>query len=357
MHGGPNDDTYAMYINSAYKRIAFKTTGTTSAAWFTVDDIDIWDGEWHNITVTYDGTKKVIYVDSIAVATKSDSGSIVSGIGYNLLVGAGRDTETPSLLYKGAIDEVRIYNYALSADEVGKIFNMVQQSPETVYTTESIEICQGSEYFGWTETGTYQRTLIASNGADSVVTAELTVNPTYETTEEITIQKGESYLEWAEEGEYKRVLTSSTGCDSTVTTLLTVEKANDEDKNNPDYDASSKLTPTSETDTITLSKSQSYGGITGAITTEISEIELNNFESDEFIIYPNPARSYINIDYSLLPEMGTTIEILNGNGQVVFNQRIESSKNRIDINHLSPGMYYIRPTNNNRANVKKLVVE
>ncbi|MCG6189071.1 right-handed parallel beta-helix repeat-containing protein, partial [Maribellus maritimus] len=45
MHGGPNDDTYAMYINSAYKRIAFKTTGTTSAAWFFVDNIDIWDGE------------------------------------------------------------------------------------------------------------------------------------------------------------------------------------------------------------------------------------------------------------------------------------------------------------------------
>ncbi|MCG6191593.1 hypothetical protein, partial [Maribellus maritimus] len=94
----------------------------------------------------------------------------------------------------------------------------------TVYSTESIEICQGSEYLGWTETGTYQRTLTAANGADSIVTTELTVNPTYEITEEITIQKGESYLEWTEEGEYVRILTSSTGCDSTVTTILIVQE-------------------------------------------------------------------------------------------------------------------------------------
>ncbi len=46
--------------------------------------------------------------------------------GYNLYIGAGRDQEYPTLLYEGIMDEVRIYNYGLSASDVEDLFFLMK---------------------------------------------------------------------------------------------------------------------------------------------------------------------------------------------------------------------------------------
>jgi hypothetical protein len=93
---------------------------------------------------------------------------------------------------------------------------------QTIHTTETIEICEGESYEGWTVSGEYERTLTASSGADSVVTTWLTVHPVKYTSEDITIYEGESYQGWTESGVYERNLVSASGCDSTVVTNLSV---------------------------------------------------------------------------------------------------------------------------------------
>ena len=103
--------------------------------------------------------------------------------------------------------------------------------PEDVYTTITAAICFG-EIYGWggdtyAETGTYTKTFPAANGADSIVTLDLTVHPqTPATTEEVTVQFGETY-EWhgvvyAESGEYTITLQDENGCDYQATLILTV---------------------------------------------------------------------------------------------------------------------------------------
>ncbi len=222
MHGGPNIDSYALYINPDSKSIGFKTTGTTSP-WDAIDNVDkLWDGSWHQITVTYNGTEKVIYLDGEVLLNINVTGLIESGEGYNLYIGAGRDQQPPTLLYNGLIDEVRIYNYALSSSEINQLYNLVDNKLQAIYFTEDISICEGESYWGWTQSGQYQRTLIADSGADSIITTNLTVNPVYHIFEDITILEGENYMGWTEPGEYERNLISVTGCDSTVTTNLTV---------------------------------------------------------------------------------------------------------------------------------------
>jgi hypothetical protein len=125
MHGGPNIDTYALYIRPDSKEIGFKTSGTSND-WVSIKNVvNLWDGDWHQLAVTYNGTQKVIYLDSIAIITVNATGKIESGAGYNLLIGAGRDVESPTLLYKGLIDEVRIYNYALSKELIYELYNRV----------------------------------------------------------------------------------------------------------------------------------------------------------------------------------------------------------------------------------------
>lgn len=223
MHGGSNLETFGLYILPGSSLIGFATAGTTSP-WLTAAGINkLWDGNWHHLAATYDGTEKIIYLDGEVIAKASASGSIDSGEGYNLLIGAGRDYESPIYLYEGIIDEVRIYNYGLIPAEVEDLFNLTEIKSLTVYESEDISICQGSSYAGWTKTGHYERTLKTSLGADSIIATNLIVNPVYNITEAITITEGENYLGWTKPGKYVRVLPTISGCDSTITTNLTVK--------------------------------------------------------------------------------------------------------------------------------------
>lgn len=116
--------------------------------------------------------------------------------------------------------------YAWVKDVAGNVSNSVSGtviiSLPAIYTSESISICEGESYKGWTESGQYETTYVLDSGADSIVSTILTVNPVYQVSEEITILEGENYEGWAESGVYERILTSVTGCDSVVTTNLSV---------------------------------------------------------------------------------------------------------------------------------------
>ncbi len=130
MHGGPNVDNFALYILPDSKSIGFKTSGTSNS-WVSIENINkLWDGNWHHLAVTYNGTEKRIYLDNLLLTSVNATGSIESGIGYNLYIGAGRDEIQPSLLYKGLIDEVRISNKALSSYEIVELVSYV--NPEEI---------------------------------------------------------------------------------------------------------------------------------------------------------------------------------------------------------------------------------
>lgn len=144
MHGGPNVDSYALYIHPGDQSISFKTSGTTSA-WTTIGNVaGLWDGNWHYLAVTYNGAQKVIYLDGEILLSVDAAGLIESGEGYNLLIGAGRDDENPTLLYEGLLDEVRIYNSALTSSQIGELFDRVkiEQNQSPLIQTQLFEITE-----------------------------------------------------------------------------------------------------------------------------------------------------------------------------------------------------------------------
>ncbi len=119
---GQDSVTYALSVNSTLKSIGFKTSGT-SAGWLAVENVEkLWDGNWHHVLVTYNGSEKVIYVDNIPLANVASGGLINSGYGFNLVIGAEANELTSDNSYKGMIDEVRIYNYGLTGDDVSELY-------------------------------------------------------------------------------------------------------------------------------------------------------------------------------------------------------------------------------------------
>ena len=226
-HGGPDTVSFSLLINANTKSVGFKTNGTTSS-WLTVHVEKLWDGNWHHITAVYNGSEKVIYIDNVLMSSIPANGKIDSGFGTNLLIGAGGEESNPVHLFEGIIDEIRIYNYALTPSGVGELFHPVNKELKKIFTSEDITICEGEDYYGWTQTGVYERVLQRTgrltSDADSIVTTNLTVNQAYNITEHVAISEGENFNGLTEEGAYHLNLVSSGGCDSIVTINLTVEK-------------------------------------------------------------------------------------------------------------------------------------
>lgn len=69
-----------------------------------------------------------------------------------------------------------------------------------------------------------------------------------------------------------------------------------------------------------------------------SNVIVINFENqNSYIIYPNPAKNYVNIQSPI----AGTINIYNINGALVKTEILEAGMNKIDISKLSSGMYVV----------------
>jgi beta-lactam-binding protein with PASTA domain len=75
---------------------------------------------WSHIAVTYDGANMRLYVNGALVATKPQTGTIATG---NQPLRIGNSNASISEGFNGLIDEIRIYNRALSATEIGTDMN------------------------------------------------------------------------------------------------------------------------------------------------------------------------------------------------------------------------------------------
>ena len=118
-----NFASYALYTGPTEGLFFYVTVNNVFTLSPGVDKLDIWDDEWHHIAGTYDNAKVRLYVDGVEVG----GGSAKTGdIQYNLpdsneLAIGTHPTET--FFFAGDIDEVEIFNVALSQTEIQAIFN------------------------------------------------------------------------------------------------------------------------------------------------------------------------------------------------------------------------------------------
>jgi hypothetical protein len=75
---------------------------------------------WYFIAGTWDGVTRRAYLNGIQEATETESDALSAGSGC-VCIGAGFNRTSN---FKGQIDDVRIYNRALSADEIKRLYNM-----------------------------------------------------------------------------------------------------------------------------------------------------------------------------------------------------------------------------------------
>ena len=83
--------------------------------------------EWHFVVMTFDGQRKILFLDGALIRNQA-SGSATSAApvayapGRAILIGADESDSPVGDLFHGAIDDVRLFDRALDAEQVGALF-------------------------------------------------------------------------------------------------------------------------------------------------------------------------------------------------------------------------------------------
>jgi hypothetical protein len=96
-------------------------------------------GEWHHIAGTYDGSTFYLYVDG-SKTFQFDYKAKLPKNGADVVV--GRRSKANEAAYKGIIDEVAVFNRALSAAEVAE--RMLAVTPAALEPAGKLAISWGS---------------------------------------------------------------------------------------------------------------------------------------------------------------------------------------------------------------------
>ncbi len=104
--GGP--DWLSLDPLTGYLMTGLTTYGRSGGPLSSETAVD--DGNWHRISLVWDGSYRTLYVDGIAVA--EDIHDDLDNPGKGLYIGTG-DPMAPDTFFSGLIDDVRIYNRAV----------------------------------------------------------------------------------------------------------------------------------------------------------------------------------------------------------------------------------------------------
>lgn len=106
--------------NQTRLRFRLKTRGTTST--LIASSGDLMEGERFHVAATYDGTTMRLYKDGVEVGSLAKTGGINANDEVETWIG-GNPNDANSRPWKGLIADVRIYQKALSANEVNDVKN------------------------------------------------------------------------------------------------------------------------------------------------------------------------------------------------------------------------------------------
>ncbi len=120
-NGSSTDDSYQLSIETG-GTVRWQIVTSDNSSGYIVDSPGlVADGTWHHVAGTYDGMKARLYVDGVEVAMVDATGTIVDS-STPLYLGASRQNNADAGFLLGSLDEVEIFQRALSATEIHTLF-------------------------------------------------------------------------------------------------------------------------------------------------------------------------------------------------------------------------------------------
>ncbi len=111
------DSAWRLLRNNLTDALCFAGTGLTADTVYGTRNVN--DGQWHHAVGVYDGTRLSLYVDGTLDASAASTGAIGTN-NYNVFI--GENAQATGRQFDGLIDDVRVYNRALSATDVSALY-------------------------------------------------------------------------------------------------------------------------------------------------------------------------------------------------------------------------------------------
>lgn len=234
----------------------------------------------------------------------------------------------------------------------------------------------------WIESGIYKDTIQNTEGCDSIITINLTINEP--TSSNVSETACESYVSpsgnytWVSSGVYKDTIPNSNGCDSVITfnltivqndIITTVTQTNEllvSDQNGADsyqwIDCDNGNTPISgaTSQSYTATSNGNYAVIiTMGVCSSTSDcynvntIGYEDIKEKIFDIYPNPSSSIINVNNFYNENIEVIVQDVLGK---TILQKYDFRKNiRLDLSNQENGVYFVIIKTNKESYIQKVI--
>jgi hypothetical protein len=100
----------------------FRVKTSSGSTQLKVSDVSLQNGQWYFIAAVYDGSKMIIYIDGEEVDSRSKSGDLETDTDGEVWLGSV-PTSQGSYPWQGDLDEVAVFDKALSADEISDLYD------------------------------------------------------------------------------------------------------------------------------------------------------------------------------------------------------------------------------------------
>lgn len=310
--------------------------------------------EWYHIAAVYTGSKMNLYVNGVLENSRNKSGNIYpSQDEFILTIASWAVNHTEYRAFEGQIDEVSIWNRALTEVEINETMNnlligdennllayyrfdeldvdIIEDLSSNDHNGNNVSLNGGSPASLVNSTapifGVLPIVLISFEAETDDSEVELTWSSASEINNEYyTIFRSTDGQNWEEIGTVNGAGNSSSILDYTFT----------------DFNANSTKLYYKLRQTDFDGKFEEFDILSVEIEIDLSEISL----------YPNPAQNEINLSYLIdINSNNLNVVILNSMGQVLLQENINSSDftstQSFDISNFSNGVYYLQINNSN----------
>ncbi len=117
-----SDSSSGFYVKAKGNPATWQSFHRTSGSYTILDSGVYVTNEWTHVALVQDGPKVDLYVNGVSEASASDGVAPSTSSPLNASIGAYIYRATAYACFNGSIDEVRIYDRALSAEEIREVY-------------------------------------------------------------------------------------------------------------------------------------------------------------------------------------------------------------------------------------------
>lgn len=132
--------SFAMIYSGVTKRISFSVSNSRYR-WIS---FTLTNNQWYHLTGVYSNSSNFmkIYINGVEPTGGADDGTFITipDNSYDLLIG----NDNTSLYFNGTIDDVRIYNRSLSADEIKALYNQRSEVKDSYVSQKDVQVDDGN---------------------------------------------------------------------------------------------------------------------------------------------------------------------------------------------------------------------